>query len=355
MRALASAAFLALALAVPPAGAGPIPDDVGSRVAEGFAMPRTAAFADAAAGMRGGIDALCARPDAPALEDARRRLVRLVAAWGEVSVLRFGPLQVENRFERVFFWPDPRGVIVRQVQALLAAGDEAALASGALAGKSVAVQGLPALEFVLHGAGAEELETARGLHRCRYGAAVAGNLETIAQAFAAQWRPGAPFHDAFAAPGPDGDLYRSPKEVAAETVKAMATTLQFVRSAELLPALGESGQAARGRRAPLWRSDLTFALVAAQIDGVVGLLDAAGFAGDEAARPAVEALRFDLTHAREAVGRIEAPAEHAFAEEAERDRIRYVAVALDSAGKTLGGALSAALDLTMGFNALDGD
>ncbi|WP_280632249.1 imelysin family protein, partial [Bordetella pertussis] len=47
--------------------------------------------------------------------------------------------------------PDTRNVMARQVQAALAAADPALLAPGALAGRSVALQGLPALEFVLYG------------------------------------------------------------------------------------------------------------------------------------------------------------------------------------------------------------
>lgn len=353
-----STGFLLAAFALP-AVAGPVPDDVGRDIADGFARPKAAAFASAAEGMRREMAALCAAPDAAALARAREGFAGLVAAWGGVSVLRFGPLPAENRFERVFFWPDARGVIVRQVQVLLAEQDESVLDAAALAGKSVAVQGLPALEYVLHGTGAEALATFKSLgeggHRCRYGLAIAGNVEDIARAVQSEWAAGAAFHDTFAMPAPEHELYRSPREVAAEAVKAMATAVQFVRNAELLPALGDSADKARGRRAPLWRSDLTFALAMAQIDAVAALADASGFAADEAVRRPVETLRLDLVNASAALGKIEAPAETAFAEPADRDRIRYVTVALDTANKTLGGALSAALGLTMGFNALDGD
>lgn len=353
-RVIAATALLLAALAVP-ATAGPVPDDVGRAIADGFARPKAAAFAAAAGGMRRGLEALCAAPDAAVLAEAKTRFVGLVAAWGGLSVLRFGPLPAENRFERVFFWPDARGVIVRQVQALLAEGGEPAPDAAALAGKSVAVQGVPALEYVLYGAGAETLATAEGGRRCRYGLAVAGNVEKIAGAVQAEWAAGAAFHDAFADPRPQHELYRSPKEVAAEAVKAMTTTVQFVRNAELLPALGDDAGTARGKRAPLWRSDLTFALVRAQIDAVADLAAASGFAADEAARRPAETLRLDLDNAGAALGKVAKPAEAAFADAADRDRIRYAALALDTANKTLGGPLSAALGLTMGFNALDGD
>lgn len=338
-----------------PALADAVPDDIGRRVAEGFARPAAAAFAKAAGAASRQVEELCAAPDAAGLEAARAAFPELVSAWGRLSLLRFGPLQAENRFERLFFWPDPRGVILRQVQELLAGKDEAALEPGALAAKSVAVQGLPALEYVLHGSGSEELAQAGGGYRCRYGAAVAANVAAIAQAVEAGWQDDSAFSDDFTAPSGSNDLYRSNREVAAEVVKAAGTALQFVRNAQLLPALGETAEAARGRRAPLWRSDLTFALAAAQIGSVSDIAGVAGFDLDPQARKAVEALRFDIGHARAALGAIEQPAEHAFADENDRPRIRYVTVALEAANATLGNALSAALGLTMGFNALDGD
>lgn len=353
-RSIVLAGFLLAALALP-AAAGPVPDNIGSNIAGGFAQPATLAFTTAAGSMRADLEALCAAPDAAALAAARAGFAGLVSAWGGVSVLRFGPLQAQNRFERLFFWPDARGVIVRQVQALLAEKDETVLDAAALAGKSVAVQGLPALEYVLYGAGAETLATAEGGHRCRYGLAIAGNVGEIAGALQAEWAAGAAFHDTFADPAPEHELYRSPKEVAAEAVKAMTTAAQFIRNAELLPALGESADKARGKRAPLWRSDLTFVMVGAQVDAVAALAAASGFAADDATRPAVETLRLDLVNAGAALGKVTNPAETAFADAEDRDRIRYAALALETANKTLGGALSAALGLTMGFNALDGD
>src|SRR3546814_8604156 len=37
--------------------------------------------------------------------------------------LRFGPLVAANRYERIYFWPDPRGITLRQVQGLLGQAD----------------------------------------------------------------------------------------------------------------------------------------------------------------------------------------------------------------------------------------
>ncbi len=68
-----------------------------------------------------------------------------------------GPAREDNRFERLFFWPDRRGRGLRQVQGILAEEDETATDPATLYQKSVAVQGLLALDFVLSGEGNETL------------------------------------------------------------------------------------------------------------------------------------------------------------------------------------------------------
>jgi uncharacterized protein len=279
-----------------------------------------------------------------------------VTAWGKASVLRFGPFQAESRFERIFFWPDPRGIALRQVQAVLAEMGEDAASAATLGQKSAALQGFPALEFVLFGTGHEALlESASGF-RCRYGLTIAGNLATLAQEIGDGWAAGTPFHAAFTAPAQDRDPYRSTAEVAGELVKALGTALQFVRNAELQPALGETEVKANGRRAPLWRSVLTFDLAASQIEGVDELF-AAAFEGalSETAEGIFASIRFELEHALQAIREIETPAEAAFADADDRGRIGYAALALHGANEALNGSFSAAIGLTMGFNALDGD
>jgi predicted lipoprotein len=134
-----------------------ISPDLGARVASTYIRPAVEEFSASTTELAAAMEALCATPGMPALYEARDGFAETVAAWGRLSILRFGPLVAENRFERVFFWPDPRGVTLRQVQELLAEEDANALTVEGLEEKSVALQGLPALEFVLHGGGADTL------------------------------------------------------------------------------------------------------------------------------------------------------------------------------------------------------
>jgi membrane protein implicated in regulation of membrane protease activity len=110
-----------------------------------------------------------------------------VAAYGKVDFLRIGPLMEDNRADRLLFWPDRRGIGLKQVQAILAEEDPAATDLAGLQAKSVAVQGLGALEFVLFGTGAESLTSIEGSFRCAYGQTIAGNIAGMAKEMVAGW------------------------------------------------------------------------------------------------------------------------------------------------------------------------
>ncbi|WP_269467881.1 imelysin family protein [Devosia ureilytica] len=52
-----------------------------------------------------------------ALKQAQAEFGEMVESWGRLSVLRFGPLISDNRFETIFFWPDLRGVTLAVTEA----------------------------------------------------------------------------------------------------------------------------------------------------------------------------------------------------------------------------------------------
>ncbi|MEO4001479.1 imelysin family protein [Mesorhizobium sp. CAU 1732] len=326
----------------------------GTAVAETFARPALEALATTAQETASSVEALCVAPAQTNLDETRAEFGDLVRAFGRASVLRFGPLAADNRFERLFFWPDPRGTALKQVQAALAA-DDGGTTPEDIAGKSVALQGLPALEFVLFGTSSDDLARTGHDVRCTFAHAIAVNIATMSTDAMQGWAADTAFSRAFEMPSADTEPYRTAGEVDGEIVKALATIFQFVRAAELQPALGKDVDAANGRRAPLWRSDLSFGLVAAQLEGARDLLAAANYAQTlpQDTRFIADSIRFELDSTIRVLGEIAEPAETAFG--SERARIGFADIAIDHAGHLVSEELAAALGLTMGFNALDGD
>ena len=328
---------------------------VAASVLPAFVVTATASFQRSTAGLADAVHALCDKPGNDTLSASHTAFAAALEDWGHVSVLRFGPLAADGRFEKLFFWPDARGIGLKQVQGLLASNDPAEISSG-MAAKSAALQGFPALEFALYGTGSESL-AAHDPGRCFVASAVSSDVAAIAAEVAREWDAGTPFAASFTEPADGKEPYRTEAEVQGEIVKTLSTALQFIRSAELAPPLGEVAEKANGKRAPMWRSRLTAPLVAAQIDGVRQLLAAAGYERSlpDDSRYIASSIRFELDNAVRTLRQVEGPVEQTFGTEPDRGRFVFAELALHHASELVTRDLSAALGLTMGFNALDGD
>lgn len=348
-----------------------LPPDLGQRLVEGYIRPHTAQLHSATQALGTALDSYCAAPgDSARRQQVDTRFGALAEAWARVEFLRFGPLVENNRLERFFFWPDPRGVILRQTQAALAAADPALLAPAALRARSVAVQGLPALEYALYadgaaaqiaGAAARGVATpgaaTPGAYRCAFARAVTANLDALAAEIAAAWAPAGASAVEFAAPGPHRPLYRSNAEVGTETVKALSTGLQFTRDIKLLPALGASPAQAQPQRAPLWRSNLTLRSLRANADGLRAFAAAAAFetALTPRQRWISESIIAECARAAEDFAAPATSFAAASVDAGQRSQLEHAALVLKNAKAVVDEFLAAALGVNAGFNSLDGD
>ena len=356
-RVIKLAAAVALTAAAPWAAAAGLPADLGERLARDYARPAVAKMAEAASALDGELRGWCAQPAAAGAARVGEAFEKLALAWSGVEILRFGPLVQANRYERLAFWPDTRGVMPKQVQALIAAQDEALLAPGALAGRSVAVQGLPALEYVLYGEpGLLGQSGAPGFaYACGYARAVAANVAAISRDVARAWSAEGDFGRQFARPQAGNDLYRDPQEVAAEAMKALSTGLQFARDVKIAPVLGDSAAAARPKRAAFWRSKLSTRLLAANVDGLKALYLAGAYplpAGDAWMDAS---MRGELGSIAQTLRAVPVPLEEALAQEEGRRLLTLAALTLKNAKAIVDQDLAPALGVMIGFNALDGD
>jgi len=355
-RAAAAVLMLAAPIAAVTAQAA-LPADLGERLAREYARPAVAKMTDAAAALEGALGGWCAKPDAAGAARVGDAFKTLAHAWSGVEILRFGPLVQANRFERLAFWPDTRGVMPRQVQTLIAAKDDGLLKPGALAGRSVAVQGLPALEYVLYGEPDLLKDTgAPGFaYACGYATAVSANVATISRDLGQAWSAQGEFGRQFARPQPGNDLYRSSQEVAAEAMKALSTGLQFARDVKIEPVLGDSPQAVRPKRAAFWRSGLSMSLLAANLDALKAFYVAGGYPLPAGEKWMDASVRGELSSAAETLRAVPAPLDQALAGEDGRRLLVLASLTLKNAKAIVDENLAPALGVTIGFNALDGD
>ncbi|MGB3022297.1 MAG: DUF1513 domain-containing protein [Methyloceanibacter sp.] len=289
---------------------------------EQYIRPGYAELAKSAVSLKQSVDALCRQPSTAALEGARDGFAATVAAWSQVEPIRFGPVAKEHRYERIFYWPAPKGIGARQVREVMAKHDQSVTGADALAGKSVALQGLPPLEDLLYGGGAEALAKSGGdaAFRCEFAASIAANLARITDEIDRGWQDGAPFVKSYLEPGAGNAAYRNPKEVTLDLFKTFTAGIEIVRDQKLAKILGASAEQARPRLAPFWESGLSFANMAGNLGGVRELFVGSGFAQmvHQESAGVEDSILFDLDHAIEVLRGIDQPIATAARDEAWR-------------------------------------
>ncbi|MBN9242319.1 MAG: peptidase M75, Imelysin [Mesorhizobium sp.] len=331
--------------------------DVIGRTVDGFVRPAYAALHERASAEAKAVKALCSSPSQANLDTARADFSALVDAWSTIEVVQFGPIREDNRLERMLFWPDRKSIGLKQVQAAIAAKDPSAADPAAIAGKSVAMQGLGALEYILYGTGADALGSAGGAYRCAYGAAVAGNIETMAADVDTAWKKPDGFAAIWRKPGPDNPVYRDGPEAVTELLGVLIDGLEMVRDVRLKGFLGANADGDRPKQAIFWRSGKTTDSLAANLDGLDRLFKVSrigeALSGD--ARWMAESTHIQLANgvadARAASGPIDA----VLADPEKRAKLEHFRLVTSSLSGLVGTRMTAEFGLTAGFSSLDGD
>lgn len=324
---------------------------------DGFIRPGYSAFRDSAAQLSLAGTALCAAPSQQALDAARASFGAAVDAWSRIEIIRFGPVTEENRLERILFWPDRKSIGLKQVQAAIASEDVSAADPASLAGKSVAMQGLGALEFVLFGTGADDLRGATGAYRCRYGQAIATNLNTMASGIVAAWASPAGIAAQWANPGAENPLYRSDDEAMTELFNVFVHGLEMIRDVRINGFLGQTSDDDKARQAIYWRSDGTMISIASGLEGLQRLLEAADLSGllDDETNWIPDSIGFELTNAEKALQDADGPLVEVLRNAEKRKKLEYARLVTSSLSELFGVRLAGALGLSAGFSSLDGD
>jgi len=340
-----------------PAAAAVKATDVVQRAVDGFVRPAYASLHDHAGSLTRAMQTLCKAPSREDLDAARAEFSATVEAWSSAEIIRFGPITENNRLERMLFWPDRKSIGLKQVQTALSDKDPTATDATQLAGKSVAMQGLGALEFVLFGDGAEKLAGKDEPYRCAYGAAVAANVETMAADVNAAWNKPGGFAALWANPGPRNPLYRDGTEAVTELVGVFINELEMVRDVRLKGFFGVNPEADKPKQAVYWRSQNTTVSIAGNLSGVDALFQASqiGDALPADARWIAESIHIQLVNGIATAKAVEGPIDRALAEPEQREKLEHFALITSSLSTLFGTRLTTEFGLTAGFSSLDGD
>lgn len=302
--------------------------------------PRYEQLANATAALDSGAKTFCQSPAAATLPDLQRRYHAAADAWQDIQHIRFGPVGLFFRSQRIAFWPDQRNTIGKQMAEILSRRDPALLTPERFGRGSVAVQGLPALERLLFGADAAKLpvpgDDAR--FRCDYLTAITANLSGIAREVRDEWQK-QPAHG---------------KDTSLDLFKSLYTAVELVADHKLARSLGASAAGARPRLAESWRSSRS-------LENIRHNLEAAQHLYGTAFATAVsdQMLNTDIGRAFDrtisAAAAVKMPLEQAVQDRGARAGLETLGAEVIALKELLVQRLPAALDLPLGFNALDGD
>jgi predicted lipoprotein len=345
MRALLSALLLLFglnqALAQEEARVFPPADQkaIALRIATEFVAPRYQTLGTAFRTQATAWHGFCAAPSESGFGALAQPFADAVKAWSLVELVRYGPVSENFRYERIAYWPERKNDVSRALARLLAEPTPADPAS--MAGRSVAVQGLSALERLLYddGARAALLTGEDAQKRCAAGEAIAGNLVAVADEVSAGW---ATLMQNLAKA--DDVLAR---EAVSRFVTDLLTVYQIVGDAKMDVPMGSSLEEARPHLAQYWRSDLSNVALAADL-GSAADLTALILGEDDSGVRAVRAAARLATE-------LPAPLAHLVVQNAGRSRVLLLRNAVRGARDLTSQTVPAALGVTVGFNSLDGD
>lgn len=267
-------------------------------------------------------------------------------AWMAISHLRFGPTEEEERAFSLAFWPDTKGFTPKSLSKLITSEDPAVLNAEAFAEVSIAAHGFFALEFLLYD---ERIQTlGSDAYRCTLIQAVANDIDRNANAILADWQNG--YADLMRTPSKEG-RYTTDLAAVAEMFKTLDTGLQFNEEARLGRPLGTFDKP-RPLRAEARRSERSLQNITVSLTSLEQLARILAAQTPTPAKSLNGAFSLALGHATELE---DDPAFAGVANIQGRLRVEILQQYIGNIRDIVLQELGPALDVTTGFNALDGD
>jgi predicted lipoprotein len=318
-------------------------------------IPRYTALEAAMASLDQAAQAYCGAPSDAGFAALRKAYYGASDAWQNIQHIRFGPVDLFMRQQRFALWPDTRNTVGRQLAELLKSGDRARLSQKAFETGSVAVQGLPALERLLHD------DAPPAGFACAAVTAITGNLAGMAADVLRAWR--ADYAPVMAQAGEPGNHYQSTSEATLDLFKSLHTAVELVADHKLARPLGASAREAKPQLGEAWRSGRSMENIRLNLRAAEALYLGEGggqgfghFVRDVAGDTALDDLfRRAFRQTIATADSVSLPLKEAVKDKQERAKLVQLAKETTALKQLLATRLTGALDIPLGFNALDGD
>ena len=285
-------------------------------------------------------------------EAVRAAFDEAMDAWQHASPFGIGPVMRGAGRARIAFWPGRPGSAARQMRKTLRTRDESLLDPGVLAGKSVAIKDLQALERLL-------FSVPRDAYTCGLAGAIGRYQSDLAEEMVHEWTREGGFRQAALAAGGDSDEYADDAEVARDVMRVLSESLDAVIAQKLETPLGERVAKAKPKRAESWRSGRSMRNIVLNLESIRALVETPGGFADlvtaHGESELAEDLRMGLADAASKARAVVLPLRDAVSDPDERAKVLDLLGSLRALRAQVTGPLSRATGLLIGFNSQDGD
>ncbi|MFC5069323.1 imelysin family protein [Flaviflagellibacter deserti] len=313
------------------------------RIAEQFVVPRYEALAARFLTQNEAWKTYCGKPDDRGFEQLGVQFREAAEAWAAVELVRYGPISEDFRYERIAYWPERKNDVARGLARLLSSND--ALTEDSMYDRSVAVQGMSALERLLYDEGAAAALKAGDLgakRRCAAGQAISFNLTRVSKDVLTDWKPLIQ------------KLKTGDEGPAREAVTRFGTDLlmlfQVVGDQKLDVPVGTTSGEAKPQAAQWWRSGLSNATIATNLKSAADLSYMILGSGG----PGINTVGATET-AQSLAESLPAPLPDMIKDGSQRSKLLLLRNAVRGARDLTTAYVPAALGIVVGFNSLDGD
>ena len=280
------------------------------------------------------------------LQDTMRTLY---LSWAKVQHINFGPMSFLKRKERFQYWPDKHHVGSKQLRRFL--NNNMPLPTlEELQQKSVAIQGLPALETLLF-----SKKNRLTKRQCQLAIVISKNLYNIASNNEQLWtKPPAYFANEFIIEKYKVGVFSSQQEIANILFNSLTTQLSIIEHIKI-PDLTRTKKI-NHRKLEAWKSELSLELIEKNIKSLKQHYLLAFHPIIYIAHPPqAHMLKEQFANVIFAINRIKLPLSKAIKENTEKKKVIVLKQAIATLNKQLKQILKQNLQLTSSFNSLDGD
>ncbi len=283
-----------------------------------------------------------------ALNKAQNQWRSAMAAWQQIQWVRFGPISENNDDWKIQFWPDKKNLVARKTQQFLVENEE--VTQKKIAEASVVIQGISELELLLF--------DPNYISQCQLLQAVGENLSLTTKQIHQAWIES---HDEKWVQSIHQPEQKA--EMEGQLFGALLAQMERIKLDKLGGPLGlkNRNKKPNGYFSESWRSNHSLANIETNINAFQGVLvdpkryDLVELLLSLSQKELANRLLDKVSQIQDAIAAIQKPLNKAVHQESTKQQVAHLYGQIGDLNSLLKNDVAKVLNITLGFNANDGD